>query len=102
MQDTVAATFGRTVPLPSASAAVQYTFDPATGNFQRSPSTFGQVYLDRADPIGKGRLNVSASYSYLELDTLDGQPADDLRDPTPIPLAGKMAAIRIPSFRATA
>jgi hypothetical protein len=102
MQDTVAATFARSVPLPSASAGVQYAFDPATGNFQRSPSTFGQVYLDRADPIGKGRLNVSASYSYQELDTLDGKPADDLRDPTPIPLTGKMAAIRIPSFRATA
>jgi hypothetical protein len=102
LQDTVSSTFGRSVPLPSASAGVQYAFDPATGNFQRSATTFGQVYLDRADPLGKGRLNVSASYSYLELDTLDGKPADDLRDPTPIPLTGKMAAISIPSFRVSA
>ena len=102
MQNTVAATFARSVPLPSASAGVQYAFDPATGNFQRSPTTFGQVYLDRADSLGKGRLNVSTSYSYLELDTLDGKPADDLRDPTPIPLQGKQAAISIPSFRASA
>lgn len=102
MQNTVAATFARSVPLPSASAGVQYAFDPVTGNFQRSPTTFGQVYLDRADSLGKGRLNVSTSYSYLELDTLDGKPADDLRDPTPIPLQGKQAAISIPSFRASA
>jgi hypothetical protein len=102
IQDTVAATFGRSVPLPSASAGVQYSFDAATGNFQRNSTTFGQVYLDRADPLGKGRVNVSASYSYLELDTLDGKPADDLRDPTPIPLTGKAAAIRVPSFRVNA
>src|SRR6185369_1663328 len=102
LQDTVAATFGRSVPLPSASAGVQYSFDAATGNFQRNSTTFGQVYLDRADPLGKGRVNVSASYSYLELDTLDGKSADDLRDPTPIPLTGKAAAIRIPSFRVDA
>ena len=99
LEDTVAATFARSVPVAAASAGVQYAFDPATGNFQRSPATFGQVYLDRADPLGKGRVNVSASYSYLELDTLDGMPADDLRDPTPIPLQGRAAAINVPHFR---
>ena len=72
---------------------------PVTGNFQRDATTFGQVYLDRADPLGKGRVNVSVSYAYLELDELDGKPADDLRDPTPIPLPGKAAAI---AFRASA
>ena len=102
LEDTVAATFGRSVPLPSASAGVQYAFDPVTGNFQRNPTTFGQVYLDRADALGKGRTNVSVSYAYLELDTLDGKPADDLRDPAPIPVTGKQAAIAIPSFRVRA
>ena len=102
LQDTVAATFGRSVPLPSASAGVQYAFDPATGNFQRNPTTFGQVYLDRADPLGKGRMNLSVAYAYLELDTLDGKPADDLRDPAPIPVAGRQAALAIPSFRVRA
>jgi outer membrane putative beta-barrel porin/alpha-amylase len=98
LSDTVAATFARSVPLPSASAGVQYVFDPATGNFQRSPTTFGQVYLDRADPLGKGQMNVSVSYAYLELDTVDGKPANDLRDSAPIPAAGKQAALTIPSF----
>jgi hypothetical protein len=98
LEDTVAASFGRSVPFPSASAGVQYTFDPVVGNFQRTPTTFGQVYLDRADPLGKGRVNVSASYAYLELDTIDGKPSDDLRDTTPIPLTGKAAAITIPRF----
>src|SRR5689334_1470474 len=74
LEDTVASSFGRAVPVPSASAGVQYEFDPATGNFQRDPTTFGQVFLDRADPIGKGRVNLSFSYAYLQLDELDGKP----------------------------
>ena len=102
LEDTVASSFGRAVPFPSSSAGVQYSFDPVTGNFQRDATTFGQVYLDRADPLGKGRLNLSVSYAYLELDTLDGKPADDLRDTTPIPLQGKAAAITINRFFAEA
>jgi len=102
LEGTVASSFGRAVPFPSASAGVQYAFDPVTGNFQRNATTFGQVYLDRADPLGKGRMNLSASYAYLELDTLDGKPADDLRDPTPIPFQGQAAAIRINRFFAKA
>lgn len=99
MQDVVAETFARSLPLPSASAGVSYTFDPVTGNFQRNASTFGQAYVDRADPLGARRFNFSVSYAYVELDELDGKPADDLRDPTPIPFQGKAAAISFPSFR---
>ena len=91
--------FARAVPLPSASAGVQYAFDPVTGNFQRNPTTFGQVYLDRADPLGKGRVNVSVSYAYLELDTIDGKPADDLRDSSPIPVPGAPVALAFPHLR---
>lgn len=98
LEDTVASSFGRAVPFPSASAGVQYTFDPVTGNFQRNATTFGQVYLDRADPLGKGRLNLAVSYAYLELDTLDGKPVDDLRDTTPIPFQGRTGAITINRF----
>lgn len=102
VQDVVAQTFARSLPLPSASAGVQYAFDPVTGNFQREPATFGQVYLDRASPLGARRLNLSVSYAYVELDTLDGKDADDLRDPTPIPVRGLAAALRFTRFGARA
>ena len=91
--DLLGQTFGRSVPLPSASAGVSYAFDPATGNFRREPSTFGQVYLDRADTLGARRLNVSFAYQFVQLDEIGGQEADDLRDPTPIPFNGKLAAV---------
>jgi hypothetical protein len=102
LQDTVSAAFARALPLPSASSGVSYSFDPLTGNFRRDATTLGQVYLDRADPLGKGRVNFSVSYAYVELDELDGKPADDLRDPAPIPLEGKAAAIALPRLRVNA
>jgi hypothetical protein len=78
---------------------VSYEFDPATGNFQREPSTFGQVYLDRADTLGARRFNVSFAYQFVQLDEIDGQEADDLRDPTPIPINGKLGAIEFDQLR---
>ncbi len=93
-QDTLADSFARSLPLPSASAGVSYAFDVETGNFSRQPSTFGQVYLDRADTIGAKRLNVQFLYEYAKLDELSGEDAGHLRDPTPIYVPGKAAALR--------
>jgi len=97
--DLLGQTFGRSVPLPAASAGVSYAFDPATGNFRREPSTFGQVYLDRADTLGARRLNVSFAYQFVQLDEISRQEADDLRDPTPIPINGKLGAIAFDQLR---
>jgi hypothetical protein len=94
VQGLLGETFGRSVPLPSASAGVSYAFDPATGNFQRQPETFGQVYLDRADTLGARRVNVSFAYQWVKLQELGGQEADDLRDPTPIAIPGRLGAIK--------
>jgi hypothetical protein len=80
---------------------VSYSFDPATGTFQREASTFGQVYLDRADPIGAGRFNVSFGYQYVQLEELDGHDSDDLHDTGPIPIPDLLAAIEIPKVSVT-
>ena len=94
--------FARALPLPAPSAGVSYSFDPATGNFQRDPSTFGQVYLERADPLGAGRVNLSVMYQYVTLDALDGHNADDLRTADPIPIPDLLAAVDLSSLRFTA
>ena len=81
---------------------MSYAFDPATGNFQRESSTFGQVYLDRADTLGARRVNLSFAYQYVQLEELDGKSADDLRDPTPIYLPGRAGAIEFSHLRVAA
>jgi hypothetical protein len=97
-----AETFGRSLPLPSASAGVSYAFDPATGTFQRQPSTFGQVYIDRARPIGARKWNVQVTYQHAQLDRIDGQDAGDLSDSTPIYFPGAFAAVTLPKLAAQA
>jgi hypothetical protein len=97
-QDALTEWFARTQPLPSAAPGVSYSFDPATGNFRRDPATFGQIYLERADPLGKGRFNVSFAYQYTELDQLEGMDAGDLTDSLPIPFEGLLAAMEIPNL----
>lgn len=84
IDDVLAESFGGSLPLIAASAGVRYRFDPATGSFDREPSITGQLFLERADPIGQGRWNASLSYQWVALKALLGQPADDLRDPVPI------------------
>lgn len=89
--------FARALPLPAPSTGVSYSFDPATGNFQRDPATFGQIYLERADPLGLHRLNLSFIYQYVSLDSLEGHDAGNLRS-DPIPITDTAAAVAIPTL----
>lgn len=98
LESAISAEFSLSLPLPAASAGVSYSFDPATGNFQRDPATFGQIYLDRADPLGAGRLNLSFLYQFAKLDELEGMNADNLHNREPIPLPGLLAAVQIPNL----
>jgi hypothetical protein len=102
VEQAVERSFARVLPLPAPSAGVSYSFDPATGNFQRDPSTFGQVYLERADPLGAGRFNVSAMYQYVTLDEIEGHDSGDLRTEDPIPIPDFFAAVALPSLRFSA
>jgi len=90
--------FARALPLPAPSAGVSYSFDPATGNFRREPATYGQVYLERADPLGARRFNVSFVYQYVELAEIDGHDAANLHNAAPIPIEGLLAAFDLPRF----
>lgn len=98
-QDALSEWFARSLPLPSASAGVSYSFDPATGNFRRDPATFGQIYVERADPLGARHFNVSFAYQYTQLEQLEGMDADHLTDPLPIPFEGLLAAVEIPNLQ---
>ena len=82
----IATAFVRSYPLIAASAGVAYRFDPVTGNFQREPAIAGQVFLERAASIGRGRWNLGVSYQRVPLESLEGQDTDSLSDPVPLAL----------------
>jgi hypothetical protein len=63
-----------TFPITSTSGGFTYSYDPAVGSFTRSSDSFGPLFTERAQTIGKGKWNVGFSYlsaSYDAIDDLD-------------------------------
>src|SRR5439155_26600450 len=50
---------GRALPVVSASPGVVYTFDPETGAFERETTVLGQLFLERPEPVGRRKWNLS-------------------------------------------
>jgi hypothetical protein len=74
--DTVA----RSLPVTSASPGITFTFDPASGAFERNTELLGQLYLERARTIGRGKWNVATSYQHVHIDSVQGQDVSSLHD----------------------
>jgi len=68
------------VPTTAAGSGFAYRYDPSTGAFERDTTMTGQVFLERPEPVGKGRWNVHLLYLWFAPDTLNGRgvDADDL------------------------
>ena len=64
-------------PLASSAGGFAYTYDPALGVFVRSTESFGPVYAERADTLGKGRFNLGLNYSHFTFDEVNGLSLSD-------------------------
>ena len=80
----LAVSVGKSLPIPSASSGITFTFNPRTSAFERDTEVLGQLFLERAHPIGAGRLNVSLTYQYVAIDTFGRHDLDSLSDRRPI------------------
>jgi hypothetical protein len=60
------------LPIISPASGFTYKYDSATGAFQRSTTTFGPIYTERAETIGRGKLYFGVSYQRFRFDKLDG------------------------------
>src|SRR6478672_2871511 len=58
-------------PIASSAGGFTYRFDPALGVFTRTSDSFGPVYAERADTIGKGKFNIGINYSHYTFDRID-------------------------------
>jgi hypothetical protein len=76
----LAVSVGKSLPIPAASSGITFTFNPRTSAFERDTEVLGQLYLERAHPIGAGRLNASLTYQYVAIDTFGGHQLDSLSD----------------------
>ncbi len=57
-------------PLPSSSGGFTYRYDAALGTFVRAADSFGPIYAERAQTIGKGFLNFGINYSHFSYDLI--------------------------------
>jgi hypothetical protein len=65
------------IPIPSGSASVAYTYDPKLETFVRWERPLTPSLSQNAYTSGKGVLTVGASYSYINYKRFDEQPNDN-------------------------
>lgn len=69
---TAIATQLAVLPIISPSSGFTFTYDKASGVFVRSTGSFGPIYSERADTIGRGKISFGLSYQRFRFDSLDG------------------------------
>ena len=60
------------LPIISPSSGFTYKYDSEAGAFVRSTSSFGPIYTERAETIGRGKVYFGTSYQRFRFSTLDG------------------------------
>src|SRR5262249_44107944 len=60
------------LPIISPASGFTYRYDRASGAFVRTSDSFGPVYSERAQTIGRGKFSLGVSYQHFDFDTLDG------------------------------
>src|SRR5262245_1818424 len=58
-------------PLTSSAGGFTYNFDPTLGVFVRSTESFGPIYAERADTLGKGKINMGLNFSHSTFDDIN-------------------------------
>ncbi len=62
------------LPVPSPASGFTYKFDPSTGTFTRTTSSFGPILTDRAETIGRGKFAFGYALQQFDFQAFDGLP----------------------------
>ncbi len=60
------------LPLVSPQSGFTFKYDPVTGAIVRTTSSFGPVYTERAETIGRGKFSFGVSYQRFRFNSIDG------------------------------
>jgi hypothetical protein len=74
----LAATVASTYPVASASSGVAFVYNPALDAVERRPGVLGPILGERAETVGAGQFDVGIGYAFVDLETINGEPLDDL------------------------
>ncbi len=78
--DELERTISRSVDLfaTATTPGFTYHYDTELGIYERSSTSLGPAFLQRADTVGKGRFDAGVTYLYANFTELDGDDLDDL------------------------
>jgi len=60
------------LPIISPASGFTYRYDRASGAFVRTSNSFGPIYTERAETIGRGKFSFGVSYQRFRFNSLDG------------------------------
>lgn len=66
-----------TLPVSSSSGAFVYRLNPELGTMERTTSSFGPFFVERALTAGRGRSSFGLTYQHLRFTSLDGRSLRD-------------------------
>ncbi len=60
------------LPIISPSSGFTYKYDSVAGAFVRSTTSFGPIYSERAETVGRGKMTFGVSYQRFRFSNIDG------------------------------
>lgn len=60
------------LPIISPSSGFTYSYDRASGAFVRTTGSFGPIYTERAETVGREKVSLGVSYQRFRFDKIDG------------------------------
>ncbi|HEV8714437.1 MAG TPA: transporter [Candidatus Binatia bacterium] len=77
----VAQAVAQEFPRTSVPPAFPYRFDPVAGTFERQTGVPGPLFSERALTLGRGQLNLSVGYAFVDFSKLNGTDLHNIRSP---------------------
>lgn len=65
-------------PVPSSQGGFTLEFDPITNEFVQSTNSLGPIFAERAETIGKNKINLGFVYSYLNFTKFEGESLSNI------------------------
>jgi hypothetical protein len=66
-----------TFPIGSPTGGFAFTFDAASGTFQRVTNSFGPAFADRALTNGRGKFTFGTNFQYSKYTSFEGKKLDE-------------------------
>jgi hypothetical protein len=76
LNDIISAQIGA-IPFASSGGGFAFRYDEDLGTFVQVAESFGPIYAERADTIGKGRFNANLSFTGFKYDEYLGEDLDN-------------------------